>query len=74
MNPRFTMGRLTWELARRVAAGRSVRFELIRVESPEEIRSFETKNPPALNASGKLASGRLVLNEGRSVAALLTVG
>lgn len=75
VNPRFTMGRLTWELARRVAPGRTVRFELIRAEDPrQKIRDIESARPTALNSAGRITSGCLVLNEARSVLALLTVG
>jgi uncharacterized ferritin-like protein (DUF455 family) len=75
VNPRFTMGRLTWELMRRVAAGRSVRFELIRAKSPVQmIAQLESANPPQLNRKGKLLSGCVVINEPQSVLAVLTVG
>lgn len=75
MNPRFTMGRLTWELMRRVAHGRMVRFELVRSPNPkEQIRSLEAASPPRLNQEGKLISGCVVLNEPAEVLAVLTVG
>ncbi len=75
MNPRFTMGRLTWELSRRVAAGRTVRFELIRTSEPQQkILALESGNPPVLDAKGKMLSGCLVLNEPEAVLAVLTVG
>ncbi len=75
MNPRFTMGRLTWELMRRVAAGRTVRFELIRSTEPhEKTQELESINPPVLNQNGKLVSGCVVLNEPEAVLAVLTVG
>lgn len=75
MNPRFTMGRLTWELSRRVAHGRRVRFELLRTENPaEKIRELETTNPAVVNAAGKMISGCVVLNEPAVVLAVLSVG
>ncbi len=75
MNPRFTMGRLTWELMRRVAAGRTVRFELIRSSRPgEKIQELESTNPPVLDRNRKLVSGCIVLNEPETVLAVLTVG
>jgi len=75
MNPRFTMGRLTWELMRRVTPGRRVRFELIRADHPtEKIQSLESANPPVLGRKGKLTSGCVVLNEPQSVLAVLIVG
>ncbi len=75
MNPRFTMGRLTWELMRRVAHGRTVRFELLRPGNPSEtIRELEAANPPVLDREGKMTSGCVVLNEPDSVLAVLTVG
>ncbi len=75
MNPRFTMGRLTWELMRRVAHGRTVRFELLRSKDPtDKIRDLEESQPPELTKEGKLFSGCLVLNEPTSVLAVLTVG
>lgn len=75
MNPRYTMGRLTWELSRRVAHGRRVRFELLRSTTPEEkIRERENARPAVLGRAGKLAQGCVVLNEPRAVLAVLTVG
>ncbi len=56
MNPRYTMGRLAWELMRRVAHGRKVRFELIRSDNPaEKIHELESANPAILGRSGKLS-------------------
>lgn len=75
MNPRYTMGRLTWELMRRVAPGRTVRFELIRARDPQaKTRALEQAHPPVLGRGGKLASGCVVLNEPEAVLAVLTVG
>jgi len=75
MNPRFTMGRLTWELMRRVAHGRTVRFELVRTENPREAaQERETANPPVLGRGGKMVSGCVVLNEPDAILAVLTVG
>jgi len=75
MNPRFTMGRLTWELMRRVAHGRTVRFELIRAENPrEKTQELETAHPPVLGHGGKMISGCIVLNEPEAVLAVLRVG
>jgi uncharacterized ferritin-like protein (DUF455 family) len=75
VNPRFTMGRLTWELQRRVTPGRTVRFELIRVKDPEaRVKALEEAHPVTLGKDGRLASGTLVLNEPKAVLAVLTVG
>lgn len=75
MNPRYTMGRLTWELTRRVAAGRSIRFELIRTGSPlEKTQELEGNNTPVLDQNSKMLSGCIVLNEPSAVLAVLTVG
>lgn len=75
MNPRFTMGRLAWELMRRVAHGRTIRFELLRSANPKErIRELEAAAPPRCNPEGKLISGCVVLNEPSAVLAVLTVG
>ncbi len=76
VNPRFTMGRVALELMRRVAPGRSIRFELRRSRNPEErIRKLETANPPVIDKNGRMTSGCLVLNEApETVLAMLTVG
>lgn len=75
MNPRFTMGRLTWELMRRVRHGRVARFELVRTDNPHQaVRDREEANPPVLDRDGKLISGCVVLNEPEAVLAVLTVG
>lgn len=75
MNPRFTMGRLTWELMRRITHGRTARFELIRMKEPrKKALGLESANPPVLGRGGKMASGCVVLNEPESVLAVLTVG
>jgi len=75
MNPRYTMGRLAWELMRRVAHGRRVRFELIRSARPlEDSQAIEKARPAMLDRKGLLAHGCVVLNEPQSVLAVLTVG
>jgi uncharacterized ferritin-like protein (DUF455 family) len=75
LNPRHTMGRLAWELSRRVAHGRRIRFELLRSNHPAEtIRELETARPAALGRGGKLIVGCVVLNEPQFVLAVLTVG
>lgn len=75
MNPRYTMGRLAWELMRRVAHGRRARFELIRSTiPPEKIPEIEGANPPVLGRDGKLVRGSVVLNEPQAVLAVLSVG
>lgn len=75
MNPRYTMGRLAWELMRRVAHGRRVRFELIRSARPlEDSQAIEKARPAMLDRKGLLANGCVVLNEPQSVLAVLTVG
>jgi uncharacterized ferritin-like protein (DUF455 family) len=82
INPRYTMGRLTWELMRRVAPGHSVRFELIGLPS---IRAtgFDTLQACAaslprsiLNQDGLPSSGSIVLNDAtkaRRTLAILTI-
>lgn len=56
LNPRYTMGRLAWELRRRVASGKCVRFELVPVAAqPEERVEF--------SPDGRLTRGTLVLND-----------
>jgi uncharacterized ferritin-like protein (DUF455 family) len=75
MNPRYTMGRLTWELMRRVAHGRRVRFELVRSKNlTEKIQEIESANPPEMGRGGKLSKGSVVLNEPQAVLAVLSVG
>lgn len=74
INPRLTMGRLTWELLQRVAPGRTVRFDLIRSEAcAQEITRIETSRPPQTDPAGRLTSGSLVLNEPTAVLAVLSV-
>lgn len=73
MNPRFTMGRVAWELRRRVSPGRTVRLELKRSREPETlIQELET-DPPDMQ-DGRMKAGKLVLNEPNQILAVLTVG
>lgn len=72
VNPRHTMGRLTWELGKKVAPGRAVRFE-IQKRTPLSVRRSSFR----LSDSGKLEEGILILNDlndGTDWVALLTVG
>lgn len=74
MNPRYTMGRLAWELRRRVAPGRTVRFELVRTADPvTETAQREADAPAVCSRDGLLVSGCVVLNEPGPVLAVLTV-
>ncbi|MBL9154159.1 MAG: DUF455 family protein [Verrucomicrobiales bacterium] len=54
INPRYTMGRLTWELAQKVSPGREVRFEIVRKPA------LPTDDKVALDARGRLAAGSSV--------------
>ncbi len=83
INPRYTMGRLVYELSRRVSPGRTVRLELVhrsraRTVGHETLESFAASlAPPLLDAEGKMCQGNFVLNdprEARQVLAVLTVG
>lgn len=71
INPRYTMGRLTYELSRRVAPGRTVRLELI----PRQ-KAADFDADVQLDASGRMCRGRFVLNDpavAERVLAVLTV-
>jgi uncharacterized ferritin-like protein (DUF455 family) len=72
VNPRHTMGRLTWELSRKVAPGRSVRFEIVKRDAvpPGDVEV-------GLDERGRLARGSVWLNDpgvALDWAARLTVG
>lgn len=58
INPRHTMGLVAWELKRRIAQGRDLRFNLLKVE---ELRPDDDQ--PEVDASGRLRGGSLVLTE-----------
>jgi len=74
MNPRYTMGRVAWELRGRVSPGRTVRFALERAAEPEKrIQELEQSQPREMR-EGRLRAGSLVLNEQAQVLAVLTVG
>ena len=71
VNPRHTMGRLAWELSRKVAPGRWIRFEIVRCEA-----GIAPAERVTLNAAGLIDEGTFVLNDttrGPSFAAVLTV-
>ncbi len=57
INPRYTMGSVVWELRRRVASGRSVRFSLQRS------KDATNEVPASHKPDSKLESGRVILNE-----------
>ncbi|MCB1090485.1 MAG: DUF455 family protein, partial [Verrucomicrobiae bacterium] len=72
VNPRYTMGRLTWELSRKVAPGRAVRFEIVkRAEDSGKDRDI------VLDGRGRVSHGSLMLNDpgtAKDWVARLTVG
>lgn len=85
INPRHTMGRLTWELMKQVEPGHSVRFEIFNRASLarsgfddfESCADYLRKvAPSSIGSSGRLSGGSVVLNEAgnaRQAIALLTV-
>ncbi len=76
INPRFTMGRLTWELSRQIAPGRSLRFELVG-GATEKLRRYaeglSLTNKPEFNSKGRLVSGAVVLNDAEIAQRVLAV-
>ncbi len=58
VNPRYTMGRLTLDLSKRVAPGHSVKFEILRkqVDMDDEVIELDQK--------GLFCRGRMCLNDG----------
>jgi hypothetical protein len=69
VNPRYTMGRLAWELMRRVSAGHWVRFEI--ATKGEFEKSVEVDD------AGRMTKGTLILNDAdaaQRVWAVLRVG
>ena len=68
INPRFTMGRLTLELRKRVSSGRWLRFAIERANS-EAVPSSEVE----LDDQGRLKSGSVILNEGEQWQARLSI-
>ena len=57
VNPRYTMGRLTLELSKRVAPGHSVKFEILKKQS--KVSDEETE----LDQQGLLCRGEIYLND-----------
>ncbi|MES2568794.1 MAG: DUF455 family protein [Verrucomicrobiota bacterium] len=82
INPRYTMGRLTFELLRQVAPGCSVRFALINAPLAAAAGCATLRDygemlartaPPRLNAEGLLCSGSLILNQMEKASQALAV-
>jgi uncharacterized ferritin-like protein (DUF455 family) len=67
INPRYTMGRLAWELRRRVG-GRTARFSIGR-KSDEP----SAEDHGVLDANGRLAEGRVFLNSPADAVGFLAV-
>lgn len=57
VNPRYTMGRLTLELAKRVAPGHSIKFEIVKNTQ------FSDGGGVELDAKGLFCRGRMCLND-----------
>ncbi len=75
INLRYTMGRITYELSRKVAAGHWVRFSL---GNPKAFSAADLSLPvkPLLNGKGKLSHGDVILNDptqAKTKLAVLTV-
>ncbi|MEM8953050.1 MAG: DUF455 family protein [Verrucomicrobiota bacterium] len=66
VNPRYTMGRMAYELGKRVASGRWVRFGLSPVRAG-------VVGSISRDEAGKMSAGELDLNEGDRVRAVLEV-
>ncbi|MDB6154824.1 MAG: hypothetical protein JWL90_3277 [Chthoniobacteraceae bacterium] len=82
VNPRYTMGRLTFELLRRVAPRCSVRFELVNVARCEQAdcrtlyeyaEMLAASVPPRIDAAGRLCAGSLILNRADKASQALAV-
>lgn len=58
VNPRFTMGRVTHELRKKVSPGHGVKFEILKREA-----GSTHENTATCDAKGLLESGSLYLNE-----------
>lgn len=58
INMRYTMGRITLELRRRIAPGFAVRFD---IQKAEEIDTDACR--PVIDADGRMTGGSLILNE-----------
>ncbi|NOY00713.1 MAG: ferritin-like domain-containing protein [Verrucomicrobia bacterium] len=65
VNPRYTMGRLTLELSKRVAPGHAVKFEILKKQSEPESEVIE------LDQKGFFCRGRMCLNDGGKVGGFL---
>lgn len=57
VNPRYTMGRLTLELSKRVAPGHSIKFEIVKKQSPANAEVIE------VDEKGFFCEGRICLND-----------
>ncbi len=67
INPRYTMGRLAWELRRRVG-GRTARFSIVRKSDDST-----PCDRGVLDSRGRMAEGRVFLNDPESATGFLAV-
>lgn len=82
INPRYTMGRLTWELMRQVSPGHPIRFELVntaiaRAAESDSLHGYAINlgqtAPAKFDGKGRLCGGSLVLNDASKASQCLAV-